>query len=201
MNRRVYTYGNLLRVRFQIKYQIGLGGNGGFGGREPIGSQPMAGITISQDEAAATARQAVKDMGLGYLDVAAIQKMGLYNSNTGEQPDCYAFTFTRSLNGASTTYAHGGNMSFQTQEQMEAYDELYARQWKVDEVVVGVDDSGVVYAEINAPQSDVTQLAEGVELKSLDEIMKIFNQQAIIEGCFSPIGISELVVGPIRQRE
>lgn len=179
----------------RIGFQIGCGGNGGFGSREPLDSEPLTGITVSQDEAADMARQAVQSMGFDYLDIAATQKMSVYNSNTGAQTECYAFTFTRSLDGALATYAYGSSVVLKTIEELNAYAEEYARQWRVDEVVVGVDDSGVVYADINVPKTSVTQLAQGVELKDFSEIMEIFNRQAIIEGCFSPVGISELVVG------
>jgi beta-lactamase regulating signal transducer with metallopeptidase domain len=177
-----------------IRFQIGLGGNGGFGVREPLGEKPLAGVTISQDEAADIARQAVRDMGFDYMDIAAVQRMDLYNSNTGEQPDCFAFTFTRSLDSAMTTYAYGSGEAIAA-EDLKAYDLQYARQWRTDEIVIGVDDSGVICADINVPQSGVTQLAQGVELKDFGEIMEIFNRQAIIEGCWSPFASDERAIG------
>ena len=166
------------------------GGNGGFSGREPIGEQPMEGITISENEAAHIARQAAKDMGFDYLDIAAVHKMSVYNSNAGEHTDCYAFTFTRSLDGIPATYAYWeGGM---TEGELLKYEQQYTKQWQVSEMLIGVDDSGIIRVKINTPKSDVTQLADGIELKDFEEIMEIFNQQSIVEGCFSPFDFGAL---------
>ena len=179
-----------------IRFQIDCGGNGGFGSREPLGSKPLAGIAISQEEAAQIARKTVKDMGFDYLDITAVQKMGIYDQTRpkGDQDrDCYAFTFTRSLDGVPSTYAYwSGGV---TKEEWDEYEKQYAASWKITEVLVGVDDSGVVLAEVNVPKSDVKQLAQGIELKNFNEIMEIFNQQAVIEGCYSPFGNQEKILG------
>ncbi len=169
-----------------IRFQIDCGGNGGFSGRKPLDGKLLKGTTVSQAEAADTAKQRVAEMGFGYLDIASADKMGVYNSTKREETECYAFTFTRSLDGVPATYAYGDG----TVETGQ-----YAPRWNVDEIVICVDDSGVIHADINVPKSDVKQLATGVELKGFDEIMDIFNQQAVNEGCYSPYGQPSQIAG------
>lgn len=180
-----------------IKFQnAGAGNVGGFSGREPLTGEPLYKVSMTEEQAAGIARQAVSDMGLGYLDIAAVHKMSIYDRSRMDgdrMPECYAFTFNRNLDGVTAAYSYRGG-GF-TDEQKDEYEQQYAKSWPISEALIGVDDSGVVFAQINAAVSDVNKLAAGVELKSFDEIMDIFNQQAAIEGCFADAGLEELVVG------
>ena len=184
--------GSMLDLRFQV----GCGPNGGFGGKEPYAGEPLKGITISQEEAVHIARQAVFDMGFDYLDIAAVHKMSVYDQTRpkGERDrECYAFTFTRSIDGVPATFAYwSGSMTI---DDLEAQETQYTVNWAPAEALIGVDDSGVVLAQINKPYSDVDMLAEGIELMEFTRIMDIFNRQAIIEGCFLDTGLPDLVVG------
>lgn len=168
--------------RIEIRFQIGCGGNGGFGSRKPLNGKAPEGVTVSQSDAEKTARQKVAEMGFGYLDIAAVDKKDVYNSTLRKDSYCYAFTFTRSLDGVPATYAYGDGADRGGQ---------YAPSWNVSEVLLGVDDSGVIYADINVPKSDVQQLAKSVELKDFSDIMDIFNKQAVIQGCYCQIGNAE----------
>jgi beta-lactamase regulating signal transducer with metallopeptidase domain len=167
-------------------------GNAGFSGREPLTKKPLFKVKLSQDKAADIARQAVDQMGFGYLGIAAVHKMELYDKPRMEgdkMPECYAFTFSRSLDGVPATYAYSDGVMDDEQ------DPQYSVRWHTSEALIGVDDSGVVYADIHVPQSDVNRLAAGIELKRFEDIIDIFNKQAVVEGCFSSMGSPEMVVG------
>ncbi len=192
---QVYIFGRNGQLMNVTVRNAGAGNLGGFTIKEPLPSEPLFGVTISQDEAAKIARQAVADMGFDYLDIAAVHAISIYDRSRMDgdmMPGCYAFTFNRSLGGVPATYAYwSGSM---TEEEWTAYEDQYAVNWPAVEVVIGVDDSGVVLADIKAPKSDINTLAEGVALKGFEDIMEIFNRQAVIEGCFSDIGMQEMVV-------
>ena len=155
----------------------------GFFDGEPYTGQELRGCGISMEEAAQIAREKVGNMGFGYLDIdrTNVCEMLDRQRKDGDQfPECFAFVFTRAMDGATATFARGDGVC--TEEKDMALQ--YAPYWDVGEVTVHVDDSGVIGIRIRAPKSDVTRQAYGIELKDFEEIMGIFETQLAIENAF-----------------
>lgn len=138
---------------------------------------------INAQKAAQIARAKVRELGFDYLDIDStyVSKMLDRQRKEGDRlPECFKFVFTRSMDGATATYAHGDGAM--TEEKELALQ--YAPHWDIDEVSVRVDDSGVIGVRIESPKSDVARQAYGIELKDFEEIMDIFETQVFIENAF-----------------
>ena len=95
-------------------------------------------------------------------------------------PGCFEFVFTRSMDGATATFARGdGLVTNDEKQELE-----YAPYWAVDEVKVYVDDSGVIGVTVDTLKSDVARQAYGIQLKDFEKIMDIFKTQVFIENTF-----------------
>ncbi len=155
----------------------------GFFDGEPYTGQELFKCDISVEDAAQIARDKVAEMGFGYLDIDTTDVCAMLDRQRKEGdkfPECFEFVFTRAMDGATATNAHGDGMW--TEEKELALQ--YAPYWNVGEVAVNVDDSGVIGIRIGAPKSDVVRQAYGIELKDIDAIMEIFTTQLAIENAF-----------------
>ena len=155
----------------------------GFFGGVPYTGQELFKCDISREDAAQIARNKVAEMGFGYLDIDTTdvcQMLDRKRKDGDKFPECFEFVFTRAMDGATATNAHGDGVW--TEEKELALQ--YAPYWNVGEVAVNVDDSGVIGIRINAPKSDAVRQAWGIELKDIDAIMEIFTTQLAIENAF-----------------
>ncbi len=160
---------------------------------ESYTGQELYKCDISMEEAAETAREKVSEMGFGYLDIETTQVCGMLDRQRKEGdrfPECFKFVFTRSMDGATATFAHGdGAMTLEKELALE-----YAPYWDAGEITVHVDDSGVIGINVNTVRSDAVRQAYGIELKDFEEIMDIFETQVFIENAYGGPGDADKVV-------
>ncbi len=173
-----------------------------FGGNDELYTgQELFKCDIGMEEAAQIARDKVSEMGYGYLDIDTTYVSGMLDRQRKEGdkfPECFEFVFTRAMDGATATYAHGDGVW--TEEKELALE--YAPHWNAGEVKVYVDDSGVIGIRVETLKSDVTRQAYGIELKDFEEIMDIFETQLFINNAYSGPGDWEKVLGrEIRVKE
>ena len=173
-----------------------------FGGNDELYTgQELFKCDIGVEEAAQIARDKVSEMGYGYLDIDTTYVSGMLDRQRKEGdkfPECFEFVFTRAMDGATATYAHGDGVC--TEEKELALE--YAPYWEPGEVTVYVDDSGVIGIRVGTLKSDVTRQAYGIELKDFEEIMDIFETQLFINNAYSGPGDWEKVLGrEIRVKE
>lgn len=155
----------------------------GFFGPVAYTGQELFKCDISAEQAAETARAKVAEMGFDYLDIDTTQVCAMLDRKRkeGDQfPECFEFVFTRVMDGATATFAHGDGVM--TEDEVLALE--YAPHWKVDEVTVHVDDSGIISVDIGTLKSDVARQAYGIELMDFKKIMGIFETQVFIENAF-----------------
>ena len=175
----VYRKSNNLTLRF-ISYDDY---EKSFSGGIAYTGQKLFKCDLTAEDAAAIARAKVKALGFDYLDLDTRLVCDMLDRKhmVGDRlPECFMFVFTRSMDGATATLAHGDGMM--TQEEMLALQ--YAPYWRADEVKIYVDDSGVIGVEVDDLKSDVVRQAYGIKLKDFEQIMDIFKEQVFIENTF-----------------
>ena len=137
-------------------------------------------LEISVEDAEKIAKSTVENMGLNNYEVNTV---GLaYKANNikyeyyDENAQCYAFYFTPVYYGISTTY----------EDTQGAYND-YSKGWGYENLIICVDDSGVIYIKLTEPSREVKRIQEGAELIEFDKIMDIFRQQIIIQGSWNDV--------------
>lgn len=156
--------------------------------------QELLKCDINAEDAANIARAKVAEMGFDYLDIntTMVCEMMDRKRKEGEKfPECYEFVFTRSMDGATATFARGSGIWTEAKELALQY----APHWGVGEVTVRVDDSGVIGITVNTLKSDAVRQAYGIELMDFEEIMAIFNKQVFIENTYEGPGDMDKVAG------
>ena len=137
-------------------------------------------LNISIREAEQIATDVVVDMGLNNyaVDTVSLAYKDSYIKYEYyyDCAQCYTFYFTPVYYGISTTY----------EDTQGAYND-YSKGWSYENLIVCVDDSGVIYIKLIEPSSEVKKIQEGAELIEFDKIMDIFRQQIIIQGSWNDV--------------
>ena len=137
-------------------------------------------LYISIEEAKQIAESTAEKIGFSNYKVNTISLAYKANSTKYGKyynyAQCYAFYLTPVYYNIPTTY----------EVTQGAYND-YSKGWMYENLIVCVDDSGVIYIELTEPGREVKKIQEGVELIEFDEIMDIFRRQILIQGAWNDV--------------
>lgn len=96
---------------------------------------------VSEDDAKAQAEQLLTELGIDYMDVAAVETGAALGGSeydaedTAGKPACWLVHFTRTVDGIPSTYDFRDGKASDSDE--------YERTWAYERITVGVDEKGI----------------------------------------------------------
>lgn len=132
------------------------------------------GVALSRDEALEIADKAIegigaKDMMLSHMTVGAVSNNGEYDTLEDYTQQCYIFYYTPSLNGIVTTYYPQGPAVTE--------DSQYNQIQGYENIMICVDDSGLVSLNWSNYRTITENQTENVALMPFEKIMENAEQQ------------------------
>lgn len=149
-----------------------------FGGGTTFRSLSGATVELSPEEAQRQAEELLEKLEMGGF---ALHENQLCTELVGGGDDpnellyenCYMLTYYRELDGVLLTQSSGTKFQAGWDENNENYNK---QMWPQEEVLIRVNDQGIVGFDYNAPLNVIETVVEGTSLKGFDEVKEIFEQ-------------------------
>jgi hypothetical protein len=104
-----------------------------------------------------------------------------YDENTSYYRKIYAFLYMRNIDGVFVDNTAGGKLTDDWQG-----DTYVKKVWNNEAVVIAVNDSGIVSFRYLSPLSVDETVVDSANIKSFDEIKKIFEEMVVIKSANNP---------------
>ncbi|MFZ7121488.1 MAG: DUF6034 family protein, partial [Eubacteriaceae bacterium] len=134
----------------------------------------LKGITISQEDAEKKAYDFLKNLGINNMQISltcSAYQTSLFDDNTMdniyETPQCFAFIFTKNVEGIPITYQ-------ETRLDSEQLTKQFAPIFPQESIKVIIDDNGILEFVWEPPSKVTNILNSNVELLPYEDIQKIF---------------------------
>lgn len=146
----------------------------GFSNNDGDGYSPMhtdERPAVSEDDAKARAERLLAELGIDYMDVAAVET-GVASGgsefdaeDTAGKPVCWLIHFTRTVDGIPSTYDFKDGTTRETDE--------YERTWAYERITVGVDEAGITQLSWEG-NAQVSPDGREVKLLPFESVMERF---------------------------
>ncbi len=138
-------------------------------------------LDINEEDAIKQAKNLLNELNITNVEAAAIFPGiigGTEGSDVSGNPQCYMIYFTRTVEGIPTTF---GSMQSSTASGLNpANSDDYKPTWDIEQILVCVDDTGIVEFEWNSPAKIIDEATENVSLLSFDKIKGFFEEQMFV---------------------
>ena len=131
-------------------------------------------IDLSIIDARNIAKEAIEKIGIENVDI--IYQIGTVKEQSQleptDSPQCYFFVFGKSINGVTSNYDF---------RQIGYNKEIYDKAWPYENIIVAIDDSGIINFQWYGPCKINEILTDDVEIMEFTEIQDIFKKYISIE--------------------
>lgn len=155
----------------------------------------LVGLNISMGEAKAIAERTLLDMGITDIELEETEAKAEIKltddtetistaADDSDRKKCFVFHYIPVHEGISIT-------NVEPCYGMETEEVMYDRPWACEEIIISVNDSGVISFQWDSPGDIVRTVNENVLLKDFEEIKEIFRKQMFYQRTWTFPGIQE----------
>lgn len=142
-------------------------------------------LRLTEEGAVNQAMALLKELEITEMEVAAVfpgVSGGSEGSDVSNNAQCYMVYFTRTVNGVPAPFAR--MEAGRTSNVGNVPSDIYSPSWAMEQILVCIDDTGVVEFEWQSPAKILRNVSENVTLMPFTGLEDIFEKQMFVKYVF-----------------